>query len=111
MEGLVDLDTWFVDSTSVEPPELWQERKGGCEALGRSRSGFSTKLHLVCDGLGNPLTAILTPGQHDDSTVCTELVASVRVQTSAAGGRPRHALARSWWLIEAMMRVASVDTC
>jgi transposase len=43
----------------------------------------------VCDALGNPLTAILTPGQHHDSTVGTELVASVRVQTSAAGGRPR----------------------
>ena len=37
----------------------------------------------------NPLTAILTPGQQHESTVCTELLAHVRVQTSAAGGRPR----------------------
>ena len=59
--------------------------KGDCEALGRSRGGFSTKLHLVCDGLGNPLTAILTPGQQHENTVCTELMASVRVRTSAAG--------------------------
>jgi transposase len=43
----------------------------------------------VCDGLGNSLTAILTPGQQHESTVCTELLASVRVRTSAAGGRPR----------------------
>ena len=43
----------------------------------------------MCDGLGNPLTAILTPGQQHESTVCTELLANVRVQTSAAGGRPR----------------------
>ena len=63
--------------------------KGGCEALGRSRGGFSTKLHLVCDGLGNPLAAILTSGQQHESTVCTELLASVRVRTGAGGGRPR----------------------
>jgi transposase len=63
--------------------------KGGCEALGRSRGGFSTKLHLVCDGLGNPLAALLTPGQQHEGTVCAELLASVRVRTSAGGGRPR----------------------
>ena len=43
----------------------------------------------MCDGLGNPLTAILTPGQQHERTVCTELLASVRVWTSAGGGRPR----------------------
>ena len=57
--------------------------------MGRSRGGFSTKLHLVCDGLGNPLAALLTPGQQHESTVCQELLASVRVRTSAGGGRPR----------------------
>ena len=70
-------------------PSRSGRKKGGCEALGRSRGGFSTKLHLVCDGLGNPLAAILTPGQQHESTVCTELLASVRVRTSAGGGRPR----------------------
>ena len=70
-------------------PSRSGSKKGGCEALGRSRGGFSTKLHLVCDGLGNPLTAILTPGQQHESTVCTELLASVRVWTGAGGGRPR----------------------
>jgi transposase len=49
----------------------------------------SPQLHLVCDGPGNPLTAILTPGQQHESTVCTELVASVRLRTSAMGGRAR----------------------
>ena len=70
-------------------PSRGGSEKGGCEALGRSRGGFSTKLHLVCDGLGNPLAALLTPGQQHESTVCTELLASVRVRTSAGGGRPR----------------------
>src|ERR671921_1551701 len=70
-------------------PSRSGSEKGGCEALGRSRGGFSTKLHLVCDGLGNPLAALLTPGQQHEGTVCTELLASVRVRTRAGGGRPR----------------------
>lgn len=41
---------------------------GGQEAqnLGRSRGGFSTKLHVKVDALGNPLKLALTPGQRND---------------------------------------------
>jgi transposase len=70
-------------------PSRSGSEKGGCEALGRSRGGFSTKLHLVCDGSGNPLAALLTPGQQHESTVCQDLLANVRVRTSMGGGRPR----------------------
>jgi len=38
------------------------------QALGRSKGGFTTKIHLLVDGLGNPLRAILTPGQAADVT-------------------------------------------
>jgi transposase len=38
-------------------------------ALGRSRGGFSTKIHILCDGHGHPLHFHLTPGQAHDSTV------------------------------------------
>ncbi len=31
--------------------------------MGRSRGGFSTKLHLRCDARGLPLAIVLTPGQ------------------------------------------------
>lgn len=37
------------------------------QALGRSRGGFSTKIHVLVDGLGNPLRVHLTPGQAHDS--------------------------------------------
>lgn len=30
------------------------------QALGRSRGGLSTKIHMLCDGLGLPLKFILT---------------------------------------------------
>jgi transposase len=37
------------------------------QALGRSRGGFSTKIHFLVNGSGKPLRAILTPGQAADS--------------------------------------------
>ncbi|WP_245499432.1 IS5 family transposase [Mesorhizobium sp. M1A.F.Ca.ET.072.01.1.1] len=36
------------------------------EALGRSRGGFTTKLHARCDRKGRPLGFVLTPGQAHD---------------------------------------------
>lgn len=36
------------------------------EALGRSRGGFSTKIHAVTDALGSPLAFVLTGGQASD---------------------------------------------
>lgn len=44
-------------------------------ALGRSRGGFSTKIHLLCDGDGNPLHFHLTPGQDHESTALEALLA------------------------------------
>lgn len=44
------------------------------QALGRSRGGFSTKIHLTVDGLGNPLRLTLTGGQRHDSTQALALV-------------------------------------
>lgn len=44
-------------------------------ALGRSRGGFSTKLHLLCDGNGLPLHFHLTAGQTHESSVLDELLA------------------------------------
>lgn len=44
------------------------------EALGRSRGGFSTKLHAAVDALGNPLGFVLTPGQCADITQAEALV-------------------------------------
>ncbi len=34
--------------------------------MGRSRGGFSSKLHPACDALGNPRRFLLTPGQDSD---------------------------------------------
>jgi transposase len=45
------------------------------QALGRSRGGFSTKLHVVVNGLGMPVEFKLTPGQAADITEAESLLA------------------------------------
>ncbi len=37
------------------------------QALGRSRGGFTTKVHLICDGVGTPLSVHVSAGQRHDS--------------------------------------------
>lgn len=44
------------------------------QALGRSRGGFSTKLHVIVNGLGMPVDFRLTPGQAADITQAEALL-------------------------------------
>lgn len=52
------------------------KKNGGqdAQALGRSRGGFSTKLHFIVDALGNPLDFVLTGGQRHDITQAPTLL-------------------------------------
>ena len=47
------------------------------QALGRSRGGFSTKIHVTVDGLGNPLRLRLTAGQRHDITQAEAMIADL----------------------------------
>ncbi len=58
------------------------------EALGRSRGGLSTKVHLSCDGKGRPLSVIVSPGQRHESTQLGAVLDAIRVERPGAG-RPR----------------------
>ena len=44
------------------------------EALGRSKGGFSCKIHAVCDGLGMPVRFLLTGGQEAECKIAIPLV-------------------------------------
>ena len=46
----------------------------GNEALGRSRGGFSTKIHCKIDALGYPLRIILSGGEEADINYAAALV-------------------------------------
>ena len=49
-------------------------KKHGEQSLGRSRGGFSTKIHLATDALGNALRFRLTGGERNDITQAASLV-------------------------------------
>lgn len=46
------------------------------EGLGRSKGGFTTKIHAKVDALGNPLKLVVTAGQVADITKAEELLGS-----------------------------------
>jgi len=60
----------------------------GREALGRSRGGLSTKIHLAADRRCRPLTRILSPGQHGDCPRFIPLMEAIRIARRGKG-RPR----------------------
>jgi len=57
-------------------------------ALGRSRGGFGTKVHLVTDGTGLPLAVEVSPGQAHESKYVEPVLNAVRIER-LGGGRPR----------------------
>jgi hypothetical protein len=66
-------------------PELQKEPPGGVEnepadhALGRSRGGWTTKVHLACEQGRKPLAMLVTGGQRGDSPQFTRVLARIRV--------------------------------
>ncbi|WP_144128389.1 IS5 family transposase, partial [Catellatospora sichuanensis] len=57
-------------------------------ALGRSRGGYSTKLHLACEQAQKPLSMLVTAGQAGDSPQFAAVLAAIRVPRQGPG-RPR----------------------
>jgi len=73
-----DLEYVMIDSTIV--------RAHACAAgygdqvqqgLGRSKGGFTSKVHIRVDSLGNPLKTIITPGNLNDITQADALLKGV----------------------------------
>jgi transposase len=86
---------------SPGPPALRRgPKKGGCttewveklavdgEALGRSRGGLTSKIHLAVDGRGLPMSIILTLGQAGDNPQLLPLLDQITVGRDGPG-RPR----------------------
>jgi len=75
-----DMENLILDSSVVRahPCAAGAPKKDGGQpeqALGRSRGGCSTKIHVAVDALGYPLRFVLTGGQRHDSTQAEALVA------------------------------------
>ncbi len=53
------------------------QKKGGDQAIGRSRGGLTTKVHACMVGLDNPIRLILTGGQVADITQGAALIEAI----------------------------------
>lgn len=76
----------------MQPEPLQAPGKGGPEepldhALGRSRGGLTSTIHLICDANGVPLRFMLSPGQARDIAHALPLLEQVRIPGKP--GRPR----------------------
>ncbi len=58
------------------------------EALGRSRGGLTTKIHIAAEGHCRPLSLLITPGQRADCTPFESVMDKIHVPR-AVRGRPR----------------------
>jgi transposase len=72
--------TDLVDKTEAEPVDR--------EALGRSRGGLSTKLHLAADSRCRPISRTTTAGQRHDSIAFDTVLSGITIARPGRG-RPR----------------------
>lgn len=63
-------------------------------ALGRSRGGLTTKIHMLCDAKGVPLNFLLSGGQASDIAYAQPLLDTAHIPSLR--GRPRK---RCRWLL------------
>ena len=82
-EGLIERDLWCVDGSLIR---AHRAAAGGDtksseitenQALGRSRGGFSSKLHFLTDGAGTPLGVTVTAGQTNEPHEFENLMSTV----------------------------------
>ena len=80
LAGETEIEHVLIDSTIVRAHQhsAGASKKNGPQALGRSRGGLSTKLHLAIDSMGGPLRLIVTEGQVADISCAAQLVEHLR---------------------------------
>jgi len=70
-----DLEYVMIDSTIVRAHACSAGHGSqSLQGLGRSKGGFTSKIHAKVDALGNPLEFIITPGQTSDFNCANDLL-------------------------------------
>ena len=85
--GKIDWDLFCIDGSSIRASRAAAGASPGDgttaepadHALGRSRGGFSSKIHLVCDAKGLPMGVTVTAGQRHEATQFEAVMGRVRV--------------------------------
>jgi transposase len=91
--GRLDWSAHFVDGTVIRAHQhaagARRARGGAQQALGRSRGGFTTKLHVRAERGGKPLAVLLTAGERHEQSVFEPLMECGAVTRPGGRGRPR----------------------
>ena len=75
-----DGESFMIDGTIARAHACasgYQKGQSEQQALGRSKGGFTTKIHALVDALGLPLRFILTPGQNSEIKQAPELIKGI----------------------------------
>jgi transposase len=75
-----DLESIMIDTTIIRSHPCaagYRKDSQDAEGLGRSKGGFTTKVHAKVDALGNPLMFTITPGQRSDFIEAPKLLADI----------------------------------
>ncbi|MEV4604609.1 hypothetical protein AB0K15_45550 [Amycolatopsis sp. NPDC049253] len=67
---------WNYTDLLNEPPD---------QAIGRSRGGWSTKVHHLVDGNGRPLVALVGPGQAGNAPTFPHLMRHLAIRRTGRG--------------------------
>ena len=73
---------------------LTHDKKSGREAIGPTRGGLTTKIHLTADLRCHPVARLTSPGQHGDPPYFAPLTDAIRVRRRGLG-RPRRRTRRA----------------
>lgn len=96
-DGGIDFELWCVDGTVIRAHrvasgalkgDLTTEENAAKHALGRSRGGYSTKLHFLTDGQGIPLSVIATAGQKGEAPQFENVMQTCLINTFRKANRP-----------------------
>ena len=94
----VNRSLWCVDSSVIRAHRVaagapkgdrCSDKNAEKNALGRSRGGYSTKLHVATDKKGLPLAVTATPGQAGETPEFQSLLASIPLSLHRKSKRPK----------------------
>ena len=78
LRGEIDTEWVFIDGSYVKAHQHASgARRTETKAIGRSRGGNTTKLHMVADAHGNPIDFEITGGEVHDAQVAEKLIEKV----------------------------------
>ena len=78
LRGEIDSEWVFADGTYIRAHQHASGARHGEErAIGKSRGGPTTKIHMACDAHGNPIDFEVTGGEVHDAKAAPEIISKV----------------------------------